>query len=96
MKKKTYKKCTNYLCPEETRKKCTDEITDIHHIYPQTQYARRTYGSLLDEPFNIIHISNRCHLNKSIPTWSEKEFIEAAQAEGFRINIPKSLQYKEF
>jgi hypothetical protein len=94
--KKNNKKCTNPLCPEEIRLKCTDEITDKHHKYSQTQYARRTYGSLLDEKFNLVDISNRCHLNKSIPSWSEKEFIEAAQAEGFRVNMPKSLQYKTF
>ena len=92
--KKNNKKCTNWLC--DKKETCTDIITDRHHIYPQTQYARRTYGSLLDEEFNIIDISNRCHLNKSIPVWSEKEFIEAAQAEGYRINVPKSLQFKQF
>ena len=96
MKKQSKKKCGNWLCPEETRKNCTDEITDKHHLYSQTQYARRTYGSLLDEPFNIIYISNRCHLNKTIPNWSEKEFIMAAWENGYSVKMPKSLQFKEF
>ena len=91
--KKSYR-CDNWECPDV--KTCQERATDHHHLYPQTQYARRTYGSMLNEDFNIVLISNRCHLNKSIPIWSEKEFIEYEQAEGFRIKMPKSLQFKEF
>lgn len=91
--KKSYR-CENWECPYLDT--CTEQATDKHHLYSQTQYARRIYGSMLDEDFNIMFISNRCHLNKSIPTWSEHEFIEAAQAEGYRIKMPKSLQYKRF
>jgi hypothetical protein len=97
MKKKSNKKCQNWLCPPEIRAKCTDEITDRHHLYPQTQQNRRQYGSLLDESFNIINVSNRCHLNKTIPTYNEIEFREAGEKAGFRMPpASKSLQFKKF
>ncbi|MCK9282435.1 MAG: hypothetical protein M0P71_17610 [Melioribacteraceae bacterium] len=94
MSKKNWK-CENPLCDPEIRKKCTDEITDEHHMFPQTQQNRRQYGSLLDEKFNKIRISNRCHLWKSIPTYNELEFRQAGEAAGFRMPTPsKSFQFR--
>ena len=93
--KKTKKRCENWFC--EKRKECTELATDHHHLFPKTQQNRRRYGSLLDENFNILDISNRCHLNKSIPTYSEIEFRRAAEAEGFILPpASKSLQFKNF
>jgi hypothetical protein len=94
--KKVKLKCNNPLC--EKRKECTERATDWHHMFPQTQQHRRQYGSLLDEAFNLLPLSNRCHLQKPIPTFNEVEFIEAGEKAGFRIRhlAGKSLQYKRF
>ncbi len=93
--KKNNKKCTNYLCDQ--RETCTDVITDRHHCFPQTQQNRRQYGSLLDEDFNIVDISNRCHLNRSIPTFDEAEFRKAGEDAGFIMpTASKSFQLRNW
>ena len=94
MKKKNKKKCQNWLCSKT--EECEDEITDFHHLYSQSQQARRQYGSLLDEKFNLINISNRCHLNKPIPTYTEIEFIEAGEKAGFKLSLlaGKTIKFK--
>lgn len=96
VKKKSKKICGNWLCSLEDRSKCPDEITDKHHLFSQGQQARRRYGKLLDEPFNLIDISNRCHLWHPIPTYSEMEFIMAGEKEGFAMLklAGKDIQFK--
>jgi hypothetical protein len=91
--KKIYK-CENWECDKFGE--CEERATDKHHLYSQTQYAKRTYGDIINQDFNIIFIPNRCHIWKSIPTWNEKEFIEHALEEGYRVQMPKSLRCNTF
>ena len=92
--KKVKIKCNNPLC--EKQKECTERATDWHHKFPQTQQNRRRYGSLLDEAFNLCPLSNRCHLNKPIPTYTEIEFIEAGEKAGFKLShlAGKTIKFK--
>lgn len=95
-KKKSKKICGNWLCNLKDRSQCPDEITDEHHLFCQSQQNRRRYGTLLDLPFNKIPISNRCHLNKTIPTYNEIEFIIAGETAGYRLRnlAGKDIQFK--
>ena len=51
-----------------------------HHRFPQTKWARRLYGELLDNPKNIMRACVNCHASHAsteLTHWSEKEFCEA-------------------
>lgn len=48
-----------------------------HHLLSQTKYYRKKYGDRLDHPGNKMYLCSVCHLNKSIPKYTEKEFLEA-------------------
>lgn len=56
--------------------RCGNIATDKHHMYSQTKSARHLYGKLLDDERNIMYLCNGCHLNKSIPKYSEFVFCE--------------------
>jgi len=45
------------LCPICQKR----EAEQRHHVFPQTKMNRKTYGYLLDEPFNIILVCCDCH-----------------------------------
>ncbi len=62
-------------------KLCGGRATDRHHLLPQTKQNRALYGKLIDDPANIIYLCNDCHLNKSIPHMTEKEFCEKLNIE---------------
>ena len=47
-----------------------------HHLFSQTKMARFLYGGLFDHSLNIMHLCEKCHLNKPIPKMREKEFCE--------------------
>ena len=47
-----------------------------HHVYSNTRWARKTYGTLLDDRKNILNLCSICHLNKSVPHMDENEFCE--------------------
>jgi len=55
---------------------CGKPATDKHHLLSQTKRNRKLYGMLLDLSMNIMYLCNDCHLNKSIPKLTEKEFCE--------------------
>lgn len=50
-----------------------------HHLFSQTKYNRKKYGDRLDHPGNIMYLCAVCHLNKSIPKFTEQEFLEATE-----------------
>ena len=35
----------------------------LHHCFPQTKANRRTYGVLIDKPFNLILVCAECHVS---------------------------------
>jgi len=45
-----------------------------HHKFSQTKLNRKHYPKHIDRPGNIVYLCSICHLNKSIPKWTEKEF----------------------
>ena len=51
-----------------------------HHKFPQTKWARKLYGKLIDHPKNIQYACGNCHgshkSNKLIH-WTELEFCQA-------------------
>lgn len=55
---------------------CGGIATDRHHLFSQTKLNRRLYGKLIDDERNIMYLCNGCHLNKSIPKMTEREFCE--------------------
>jgi rRNA maturation endonuclease Nob1 len=55
---------------------CGNQATDAHHLYSQSKQARKLYGKLIDDEKNIMYLCNGCHLNRSIPKHSEREFCE--------------------
>lgn len=66
--------------------------TQRHHKFSQTKRARKVYGKLLDEVFNIVRVCADCHTSHAhIPDnmiWSEREFRENASARGFKLPEP--------
>ena len=55
-------------------KNCSNMATDKYHKYSQSKLAKKLYPLEIHHPDNIIFLCNDCHLNKSIPKWSEIEF----------------------
>jgi hypothetical protein len=49
----------------------------MHHKFPQTKLNKKLYKEFIHHPKNIFYCCLGCHLNKPIPTWSEKEFCKA-------------------
>lgn len=39
------------------------KATQRHHLFAQTKANRRTYGSLIDEDFNLIPVCDHCHVS---------------------------------
>jgi 5-methylcytosine-specific restriction endonuclease McrA len=57
---------------------CGKAVSDHkHHLYSRTLKARELYGKLIDDERNIMYLCGGCHLNKSIPKFTEVEFCEA-------------------
>jgi len=55
---------------------CGKQATDRHHLLSQTKLYKKLYGKLIHDEKNIIYLCNSCHLNKSIPKLTEKQFCE--------------------
>jgi len=55
---------------------CGMIATDRHHLLSQTKLYKKLYGKLIHDEKNIMYLCNRCHLNKTIPKISEKQFCE--------------------
>jgi len=47
-----------------------------HHKFPQYKNHKELYPDFINHPDNLLDICVDCHMVKSIPTWSEKEFCE--------------------
>ena len=52
-----------------------------HHKFSQTKMNRKLYSEFIDHPDNILYLCYDCHMNKSIPKWTEKEFCEHFEIE---------------
>lgn len=50
-----------------------------HHKFSNTKRNRRVYGKRLEHPANKVYACHVCHLNKPIPKFTEKEFLEATK-----------------
>jgi RecJ-like exonuclease len=70
--------------------------TQSHHRFPQYKRYRKLYKNIIDESFNIQKVCIDCHLSGKVETWNEKEFIEHALEEGYRVQMPKSLRCNTF
>ena len=58
--------------------KCGKPATQRHHKYPQTKWARRLYGSLLDDKRNIEPKCADCHVSHAkVSIWREADFCKA-------------------
>lgn len=67
-----------------------------HHLLSQSKMYRKIYGKLLDEPFNKLNVCSICHLNRSVPKYSEAEFRLLAYELGYKLPPPsKTLKIKE-
>lgn len=67
-----------------------------HHLLSQSKMYRKIYGSLLDEPFNIMEVCSVCHLNRPIPKISEAEFRLIATYLKYKLpELSKSLKIKQ-
>jgi hypothetical protein len=47
-----------------------------HHLFPQTKLNRKLYPDFINDERNKIMLCSICHLNKSVPHYTEKEFCE--------------------
>lgn len=63
-----------------------------HHLFSNTKTNRKLYCELMDDDKNIMFIKNSCHITKSIPKLTEKEFCDKL---GIKTRS-KSMQYKNF
>lgn len=74
------------------------EATERHHIFPQHKDARKRYGALLDEDFNILPVCSHCHAShREIAGRVEGEMWFRNQAEILGFPLPpagKVLQGK--
>ena len=50
--------------------------TGRHHKFSQTKTNRFLYPEFIDHPENIVFLCNRCHMDKTIPKFTEREFCE--------------------
>jgi len=49
-----------------------------HHKFSQSKLNKKYYTKKeIDDPRNILWICWKCHMNKPILKWNEKEFCEA-------------------
>jgi hypothetical protein len=53
-----------------------NSATDRHHKFIQSKQNRKLYGKLLDDDRNILYVCSGCHLNDSVPHYSEREFCD--------------------
>ena len=70
--------------------------TQRHHKFPQYKRYRKLYKDIIDQPFNTQDTCADCHLSGKVETWTEKEFVEHAQKEGYKVEMPKSLRCNVF
>jgi len=47
-----------------------------HHMFSDSKLNRKLYGDLMDDDRNVMFLCSVCHLNKSIPKYSEIEFCK--------------------
>ena len=52
------------------------QATDKHHLFSQTKANKKMYGQLIHHELNIMYLCNGCHLNKTVPKMTEKEFCD--------------------
>ena len=52
---------------------CDEEATDIHHMLSKSNINKAKFPLFLNSIFNLKHINNGCHLNKTIPKIRERE-----------------------
>jgi hypothetical protein len=74
---------------------CNKPASDRHHLLSHDKRYIKIYGTLIDEPFNIIYLCNNCHLTRPVPKFSELEFRQEAEKQGYILpEMSKSLQFK--
>ena len=49
-------------------KECQERATDAHHMLPNTNTNRKLYPLFIDSIFNLLPMSNDCHLTKPLKT----------------------------
>jgi len=76
--------------------KCNkNKASEIHHRFSQKKLYRKIYGDLIDAKFNIQYLCYDCHHNKSLDKFSELEFRQEAEKQGYNLpTMSKSLQFK--
>jgi hypothetical protein len=47
-----------------------------HHKFPQYKRYKKLYKEFIHHTENLVDICADCHLNKSVPHWTEREFCE--------------------
>lgn len=53
-----------------------NRATDRHHLLSQTKHYKKKYGKLIHNHKNLMYLCSNCHLNRSIPKLTEREFCE--------------------
>ena len=48
--------------------------TDYHHLFSQSKLNKKLYPEFIHHSDNLINVCNGCHLNKTVPKWTEQEF----------------------
>ena len=54
-------------------KDCVERVTEFHHMLPNTTVNRRLYPAFLKSIFNCCPIAHGCHMNKTVPTISDRQ-----------------------
>lgn len=57
---------------------CGEEpATQWHHLLSQTKVYKKLYGELIHHRRNRLGTCAGCHMNKPMPTFTEREFCDA-------------------
>jgi len=60
---------------------CGGIANQKHHLLSQTKLYKKLYPEFIHHAENLVDICDKCHLNKSIPKWSEHEFCRHFEIE---------------
>jgi len=51
---------------------CNNKADDLHHMLSQSKVNKRKFPLLIHSPFNLVPLCSPCHLNKPLPTMTER------------------------
>ncbi len=83
-----------HLCEN---KQCLNIAAHHHHKFSDTNWARKVYGRLLDDDFNIALLCAHCnssHANVKDLRYDEQQFREAAKDAGYTLPDSKVVKNK--